>query len=236
MILFNPRYLTSRPWQAARGRLAVGFTLTALTALLLGLFPAPASADLVLSVGNASAQAGGTGSFDVVLSATNSETFQVAGFSVELAVAPSSGVSFTAASALTTTAPYIFTTLQLPPLTFSSFPNYDFIASDSYLSSPGYVTLSAPVTVGLENVSFAVAAGTPAGDVPVSILGIGVTTEILDNNGNPIPFDAMNGTITVTSSTVVPEPSSLVTGLTSLALVGGAIALKRRRSPGRLSH
>ena len=230
MILFDQRFLTSAPSQAARRRLVVGFTPTVLIAILLGVLPAPASAaGLVLQVENASAQAGGTGSFDVVLSATDG-SFQVAGFSVELSVAPGSGISFTAVGVATATAPYIFTTLQSPPLTFSSFPTNDFIGSDSSMSSPGYVTLSAPptVTVGLEHVAFAVAAGTPSGDVPVSIL-IGDTTQILDNNTNLLPFDSVNGTITVTGS-AVPEPSSLVMGFVSLALAGGSVALERRRS------
>jgi PEP-CTERM motif-containing protein len=233
MILYDRRFLTRAPREAARGRLVARFTLTALIAILLNLFPAPASAGLILQVENASAQAGGTGSFDVVLSAT-AGSFPVAGFSVELSVAPTSGISFTTVSVDTTTAPYIFTTLQSPPLTFASFPTNDFIGSDSYMSSPGYVTLSAPptVTVGLEHVAFAVAAGTPSGDVPVSIL-IGDTTQILDNNGNLLPFASVNGTITVTGS-AVPEPASLVMGLIGMALAGGAVVLRRRRPRSRL--
>jgi hypothetical protein len=231
MISFDRRISTSVSLESSRGSHLGGFTHAALMVLLLGLYPTPASAGLILQVANASAEAGGTGSFDVVLGATDG-TFQVSGFSVELLVAAGSGVTLTGASVDTMTAPYVFTTLQSPPLTFATFPTTDFTASDSSMTSPGFVTLSGPPTetAGVEHVTFAVAAGTPGGAIPVSIV-IGDNTQILDVAGNILASTAANGTITINSS-AVPEPSSLVIGSLSAALVGGAVALKRRRSGG----
>jgi hypothetical protein len=142
----------------------------------------------------------------------------VSAFSLELSVDPASGVSFTGASVNTTSEPYLFTTLQSPPLTFGSFPTFDFTASDSDMNSPGYVTLSAAgiAIVGVENVTFAVAPGTAAGPIAVSIVS-GFNTTVLDINANPLPFTTSNGTITVGAS-AVPEPSTLIQGMTAAAL------------------
>ena len=229
MISFDRHISTSVSLESSRGRLVGRITLAAVSVLILGLFPAPTSAGLILQVANASAKAGGTGSFDVVLAATDG-TFQVSAFSVELSVAAATGVTFTGASVDTMTAPYLFTTLQAPPLTFATFPTTDFTASDSSMTSPGFVTLSGPPTetAGVEHVTFAVAAGTPAGAIPVSIV-IGGNTQILDVAGNILASTATNGIITISSS-AVPEPSSLLTGSLSAALIGSAVALKRRRS------
>jgi hypothetical protein len=228
MISFDRRLSTAAPLEPTRGRSVVPITLGAVTVLLLSLLPSTASAGLILQVENATAQAGGTGSFDVVLSVTDG-TFQVSGFSAELAVAAGSGITFAGASVDTTSAPYVFTTLQAPPLTFATFPTTDFIASDSSMTAPGFVTLSAPptVTVGIEHVTFAVAAGTPDGAVPVSIV-IGDNTQILDVAGSILPSTAANGTIAISSS-AVPEPSSVILGFCGLGLAGGFVAMKHRR-------
>jgi len=218
MISFDRRLSASASAVVTRGRVGLGFTLTALIAVVLALVPTPVSAGLVLQVENASAQAGGTGSFDVVLAAT-SGSFAVSAFSVELSVDSGSGVTFTGASVNTTSEPYIFTTLQAPPLTFGSFPTFDFTASDSDMTSPGYVTLSAAGTaiLGVENVTFDVTPGTPAGPIVVSIVS-GFNTTVLDVNANSLPFTTADGTITVGAS-AVPEPSALIQGVTAAAMV-----------------
>jgi hypothetical protein len=224
MTLFQRRFPVS-----VHGRRAISLTLAVLTALMLGVFPTPASAGLILQVENASAQAGGTGSFDVVIYST-SGSFDVSGFQVELSVGGSSGVTFTDAS-VNTAAPYIFTSFQSsPPFALSSLPTTDLIVSDADMTSPGVVTVSSSpaVTYGIEHVTFAVAAGTPDGPVTVSILaGTNGLTQIYDINGNPFPITAMNGTINVESS-AIPEPSSLLMGFVSFGVVGGAILFKRR--------
>jgi hypothetical protein len=195
-----------------------------LAALLLGLAPGPADAGLVLQVDSTSAPSGGAGAFDVVL-IDSGGAYNVSGFSVELSVAPSSGVQFTGVTTGTTDATYVFGSLQSPPFSFDAFPTTDFTASDADMTAPGYVTLTAGQTVGIEHVSFAVAPGTLAGDVPVSIV-IGDNTQILDVSADILPSNAQDGTITVFSSGV-PEPSTLIQA--SIAAALGLLAVSLRR-------
>ena len=194
-------------------------------AVLLCHGPTSARAGLVVTVVSSSALAGGVGSFDVNLSNIGGTTsYEVSGFSVELSVPAGSGITFTGAN-VSTALPYLFGTLQTPPLTFSTFPNTDFIAGDSSQTSPFYTTLSpGGGSFGLEHVSYAVAPGTALGPVTVSIVGLGSTTEILAIDGTPFPSSSVNGTITVTS---VPEPSSLF--LLSAGLIAASLAVGRRR-------
>ncbi len=203
---------------AARRRLVASVAAAALIGFGLGLTDTPASAGLVIQVENAAAQAGGTGSFDVVISAT-SGSFDVSAFSVELSVDPGSGIQFTDASVNTTNESYVFGTLQsAPPFAVGSLPTTDLIVADSEMTAPGYVTLAGPPTetLGLEHVTFTVAPGTPGGIVPVSIM-IGPNTQILDINANSFGFDTTNGAITVSGS-AVPEPSAIALGLTAAAV------------------
>jgi hypothetical protein len=209
------------------GRYTAPGNVFVLTALLVSVMAAPASAGLTLQVENVTAQAGGTGSFDVVLSAL-AGSFDVSGFSVELAVDPGSGVTFTGVSENTTTAAYIFTTLQSPPFSTSSFPTTDFFAADSDMTAPGYVTLSdtGTSTLGVAHVTFSVASGAPAGPTTVAI-ELGTNTQVLDVNANLFPVATENGIITV-SGTAVPEPSSLVESSIALTLAFVVIGLRRR--------
>jgi hypothetical protein len=201
-------------------------------ALLIGFGPTPARAGLNLSVLNSTATAGGSGSFDVILANIGGSTsYQVGGFSVELSVASSSGVNFQAAN-VNTSNPYIFGTLQSPPLSFGPFPGQDFIASDSSMTSPFYTTLNVGGVYGLEHVTYSVAPGTPLGPIAVSIVGLGgiaPSTQIYDVNANPLPFTPNNGTINLVSP--VPEPSSLF--LTATAMIGGSLVWLARRRTGR---
>ena len=80
-------------------------------------------------------------------------------------------------------------------------------------------------TFGLEHVSYSVAPGAALGPVTVSLVGLGTTTQILDLNGNLLPFTPANGTITIT--TAVPEPSSL--RLWSSALFVASMTMVARR-------
>ena len=81
------------------------------------------------------------------------------------------------------------------------------------------------MTFGLEHVTFAVAAGTQDGSIRVSIV-TGDSTQVLDVNGDLLPFDTSDGTITVSTS-AVPEPSTMVMGLA--AAVAGLIVGRLRR-------
>jgi hypothetical protein len=201
-------------------------------ALMIGIGPTSARAGLALSVVDSTASPGGSGSFDVILANIGGTTsYQVSIFSVELSVAGSSGVNFLDAE-VNTAAPYIFGTLQSPPLSFGPFPSQDFVASDSSMTSPFFTTLNVGDVYGLEHVTYSVAPGTALGPITVSIVGLGgnfPTTQIDDVNVNPLPFTANNGTINVAAP--VPEPSSLV--LTLTAMIAGPLVWLARRRTGR---
>jgi hypothetical protein len=111
----RPCSVSTRAGKARRPLAALSIP-SALAAMLLGLSQGPAEAGLVLQVQDTVASAQGLGSFDVVLVNTGG-TFQVSAFTVELSVASNSGVKSSGVTAGPTTAPYLFGTLQAPPLT-----------------------------------------------------------------------------------------------------------------------
>src|SRR5204863_7229828 len=82
-------------------------------------------------------------------------------------------------------------------------------------------------TFGLGLISYAVAAGAPPGDVPISFVAAG--TSLSDASGAPIPFDtdARNGVIHIRGP-AVPEPSSLVLASIGLGTSLLVVLLGRR--------
>ncbi len=205
--------MASRP-QVTRPRLA-----SAIAALVLGLAAAaPARADFVFTVVNSSAQAGGMGSFDVTVQNTGTAAVDVGDFQVELNLPGTTRVGFTGVSAATIL-PYIFSnggpdSTPINNIITNPFPNKDFIGSASFFAAPGFQTVAAGATVGLEHVTYSVAGNvTPGTVVPVNFLKAG--TRIDDVSGAPFSFTSVNGTIAIRA---VPEPSSLL-----LCGVGGMI-------------
>jgi hypothetical protein len=184
-----------------------------------------------LSIGNyQQTSAGGSFEVDLTNQKSASQTYGVAGFSIELSVPNSDGVQFSSVSTSTTSFPYIFegtgTASVDPNFIFSSstFPTTDFAAGDVEWSQPSIMVVPG-ATFGLALVTYSITPGTPGGTVPISFES---TTSVTDAGGNPIAFTSQNGSIR--TMLAVPEPSSLVMGFISAALVGSAVALKRRRS------
>ncbi len=136
------------------------------------------------------------------------------------------------ASVNTTTAPYVFSTLQTAPLIFATFPTANsFVASDSYASFPGWVAVLAGQTVGLEHVTYSVASGTHAEAVTVSISSLGTTTAILDQDDSVMTSSAINGSISIGGASV-PEPSSMLLGVIAAVSL---ITVRRIWSTGGLA-
>src|SRR5580698_453212 len=186
-----------------------------------------ARADLVYSVTPASAGAGGTGSFDVLLTDTGGD-FNVAGFNFEI-TSPDADVTFTDITINTVAAPYIFAgdSLLADPVTGSILENPPSTAQDAQAGDvPADFTPAAIADgdeVGLGHVLFTIAPGASPG--PVSI-DFGSATSLSDAGGNLIAFDNSGGTLTITAGTIAtPEPA--MTGILGLALIIGLISRRR---------
>ena len=178
----------------------------------------PARADLVYSVTAASAGAGGTGSFDVLLTDTGGD-FNVAGFNFEI-TSPDADVTFTDITINTVAAPYIFAgdSLLADSVTGSILENPPSTAQDAQAGDvPADFTatvLGNGDQVGLGHVLFSIAPGAGAG--PVSI-DFGSATSLSDDLGNPIAFDTVAGGLTITGGvSAIPEP--VTTGVLGVAL------------------
>lgn len=194
--------------------------------------PSASAAGLLISLDKFQ-QAGGSGSFEVLLTNTEAPggtTYNVAGFTFELLAIPGTDWSFTGADYPTSGAPaHIFEgtgqTLLDPsiPLSADLFPNTGFSGSDTE-----FVSSSVPVAPGdlfsLGLASFTSTSNISLNDLQRMIVAAG--TSLSDENFNPIPY--------ALPYSAVPEPSSLVlTGLAGFLAVGGTCA---RRRPGRMMN
>ena len=201
--------------------------LTAACAVACVMGTGAARADLVFSMTPGSASAGGSGSFDVVLTDTGGD-FNVAGFNFEITTSDTD-VTFTDITINTVAAPYIFAgdSLLAAPATGSILENPPSTAQDA---QAGDVTADFTAVaigdgdeVGLGHVLFTIAPGASPG--PVSI-DFGSATSLSDGLGNPIAFDNSGGTLTITGGTVAtPEP--VQTGVVGLALIIGLISRRK---------
>ena len=210
------------------------FSLAAFAALGIFLLPArPACAQALFSVGNVvSAAPGGSGSFDVLLTAT-SGSLSIGAFTAEPTLS-APGVTFTAAGFNTVT-PYIFPDsfdqdngLTLTDEADDPFPNTDLIASDSDNQSGSAVTLTSGSTVGLAHVTYMF----DSADTPGSVYTVNFNpngTSLSDGTGTvSYSFTTAPGVLTV-GPAAVPEASSVISLGLLLALGAGAVAVKRRR-------
>jgi hypothetical protein len=194
-------------------------------------FSPPARADFVFSLQPAiTASAGSTGNtFDVLLTNTGSSPVTVGGFSWGI-MTTDTDIIFTDADTSTTTAAYIFAgdsfdDINSFPLSTSTFPGQEVIASDLSNSGSGD-SVAGGATVGVGRVMFDIANGATTGQFPVTFESgpAGLT----DTGFNNLAFTTTDGTITITGTTTVPEPSQ--SGVLICVLAGLAILLQRRRT------
>jgi hypothetical protein len=210
---------------AVPSRLAVVPLLAALALLALA---APSRAGLVLIAQDSATKPGGTGAFDVSLEneASSTQSVTVGGFSVDLKLANTNAVTFTAINA-NTSLTYIFTSSgSFGFLGAVSGGGIEATGNDLALPPADGVTLAPGTSFGLAHILYQAAADA-AGTVPVPFVSIGAGTSLADAAGQPITsFTTRDAIISV-----VPEPS----GLTLLAL-GFAASMAtvhlRRRSSG----
>jgi hypothetical protein len=179
-----------------------------------------------MSIDRVTGPTAGAGTFEVLLTNTNpagGQGFDVASFTFELMVPATSGVRFTGATTATVSAPYIFAGTggaSVDPnfmLSLDTFPNTGFSGTDAEFTFPS-ITVAPGNVFGLGFVTYAVLAGAPPGDVPISFVPPG--TSLSDASGTPIGFqtDATKGVIHI-SGAAFPEPSSLLMAFTGLGTV-----------------
>jgi hypothetical protein len=203
--------------------------LAACLAALLALATAgPAKADFIISVLSVSASAGSTGNaLEVSLTNTGSSAATVAGFSFGVSVAGGSGISFTDVTTATAPDAYIFTGHSLfgPDIVVNN-SGTDITAADVFDTPFGGATLGAGDTLGLGEVFFDVDPAT-TGVIPVTLDAFPVTS-LADENGANLSFTPAGGSITVTTTSIAPEPGTCF--LFSQALVGVALWVWVRRN------
>ncbi len=178
----------------------------------------------------------GTLELDLLDPSTNTQSFNVAGFQFELQVPAGSGVLFTNATTSTAAATYIFAGNSIADSLFGGSlivspppppPTSDLQGFDTVATPSTFTTLNPGNSFGLGLISFGVDASTAPGIVPVSIIPFDINsapngTLISDNQGGSIPFTTSDGTITIQAgTTVVPEPASIISGLTALLILAG---------------
>lgn len=204
---------------SATRRTRHSLTLLGAALLLALLAPGRARADLFVSVQPAvtSVSAGGSGTFELILSNTGPSAVDIATFNYQLQIAETAPVMFTGVSSATSIQPYIFgvdgfgiggivgNDSGFNTLTVSDFLN-NFVPPDVPVS------LAAGGFASLGLVSFSVDAAAAPQDVAVLINNdIDFTFLAATNTGRivPIAIDGVSpGTIRITG-TSVPEPASL---------------------------
>lgn len=202
----------------------------ALGLLACAAWSSPCVADLVILAPDLTVNPGDSGAFDLLIENTNptgGASFDIAAFTAQLTWVGTPGVQFTDVTIDTNpiTAPYIFvtsgTTMGGGPFSFDTFPNTSFTASDSEFAVPGFRTINPGEVFGLAHVSYAVDTTATPG---TRDLLIDVGTSLADAAGDPVPFMAQNGSLTVG---VVPEPASMA--LLAVGMVGLCLVAQRHR-------
>ena len=157
----------------------------------------------------------GTLELDLLNPASNTQSFQVAGFQFQLLAPAGSGVSFTNATTATAVAPYIFSGDSVADRDFGGSliispppppPTNDLLGFDTVATPGAFTTLKPGATYGLGLISFSVDASATSNTVPIQIIPFSSTdpygTQISDPNGRALPFVTSDGLITVHAAAI----------------------------------
>jgi hypothetical protein len=198
-----------------------------LVALALLVLAVPSRAGLVLIAQDSATQPGGTGAFDVIIEnePSSTQSVTVGGFSVDLKLANTNLVTFTAINT-NTTLPYIFTSSgSFGFMGAVSGGGIEVTGNDLALPPADGVTLAPGTSFGLAHILYQ-AATNASGMVPIPFVSIDAGTSLADAAGQPITsFTTRDGLITI-----VPEPASFTLLALGLAASISAVQLRRRSS------
>ncbi len=225
----------------------------------LALFAAPAQAgSFVISIGSPTIPQGGTGTLDVFLSSKASPsspdplnnyafTLQITGPN-ELQFSPSQSFAYL------TSSQYVFTGDSTNQMTSSLggtvattvYGNDTFVGNDSTFSSNPVSLSSANTPVLLAALTLDATITNPGDSYTVSLIpasgngsmngSMGGSSQTFfdvvnfDTGGeiSAVPFTSTPGTVTISAASV-PEPASIVTGLTALLILAGVHGVRRVR-------
>ena len=201
--------------------------------VLVGLLPTLTRADVMITTSATSwtVAAGGTGSFDIILTNTGRSAILIAAWNTSME-SQDPLLTFTGADGSTADA-YIFGTVQFSPLASDTFPGSTVTVSDMNLDGLGNsvnATILAGQTYGLAHVTFSIDPLATPGSTISLLFGSG--TSITEEDGTPVSFvDPVGNGPTVTIA--VPEPSAVVL-VVLLSGVAGLMVARRRRNAARL--
>ena len=188
--------------------------------------PTATQADLLVYATNPTVAAGGSGSFDIVLESTadSGGDYHVGAFNTNIQVPTGDGISFTAVDQNTTDT-YIFSgNPGAPTLTVSNLTSIDASVIDTYLGG-AYFVVAPGMKYGLAHVTFSVASwASPT--VPTQFVAGDTTIAGEDGVTGLSIVGPSDGVITVTGSSPVPEPGTLV--MSGLMVLGGGLAARRK--------
>jgi len=204
--------------------------------MALGLIaPSMSQAGVTFSVTNPlTAQAGTSGSFDILIHNDDSSSVDVNAFGTLLEVATNTGLSFTGADGSTLASSgygYIFGSVQ-DPSNFATFsPSYQLNITDGLPTATGVVTLAAGETKGLAHVLFSLSSSAYTANSPNYQIALTFTSGLSGAYGanySTIVTLTNDGTLAVTPATAVPEPGTMVMG-GLLAMAGGLASYRSVR-------
>jgi hypothetical protein len=230
-----------------------------LSALLAFFAVAPARAGLVVSIASTSVAAGGTGSVEVDIANNGNASVAINDYAIQLVIAPTNGTMTQLAFSSPTSGQlgylsdsnYIFVNdsfAALPPpfvgLPAQTIYNDDtFTATDSTVSGntisigvgQSYLLAVLPIATLTQldpqvGDSFSVSLN-PGSGTGSSGGGASTYFNVLDSNNNEISsvsFTSNSGMVTI-SAAAVPEPASIVSGLTGILIGAGIFAARRMR-------
>jgi hypothetical protein len=230
-----------------------------LAVLVAGFAVVPSRADLVVSIVNSTVAPAATGSVTVDVTNSGSSAVEINSYGIQLVIAPSGPTLTQLAFTLPTAQQlaylsdpsYIFVNNSFdaipPPFvgapTQTIYNNDTFNATDSTANGntvsigagQTYLLAVLPITTLTQldpqlGDSFSVSLN-PATGTGSSSGGATTFFDVLDSNGNEtsfVPFTSTSGTVTI-STAAVPEPSSLISGLTAILVGAGIFAARRFR-------